>query len=555
MHAGRPIVDSLSAKRCWLRLIGIYVLLLGVLLPASGYAQLFPFYDEDTIYTDEDYDGREVFAMYPFYEERYTSNTSLLAIHPLFSRERETDTQNLDFDILWPLFNYRYRPDRGGVKNYRRGFLFPIYYNRKETRFNSENSDIFLLPIWFQGDQGTRGRYRILFPIIWYAYNARLAVPLFPPREQTFAAIFPLVGDFRGYWNRDRIAFFLWPLLVYSSAGKGDDFNEVYSFLWPIFGLHKGPKVSGFRIWPLYATVKKEGEFRRSYWLWPLGHYRKGRISKDNPEQEDVTLFIPFYAKFRRPNISLDMVFPIYGRLEVNDRVSHGYALAIYNRETNTRTKIREDRYLWFLIRDKTYLPGYTAEDADPNATVGGGFFPFYTRSKGPKRINKNIIWPLHTYRWSKYDEYTFERSYIIPFYSFKKRLFNNGEYAQSKFFFPFFRKSKTLSDQVSANYLHLFFYGKAAPMDRNWAPLWTFWEMKEDLNTGEKTIRWFKNAWKYEHRPDGSTRRQANLFLFDYESIQEPGKPKTGHTRFLFGLVGKHREPELKTEILGFKF
>ncbi len=523
--------------------------------PFAAFAQFFPFYSEYESIRDESH--KETWAPWPFYENTRTSTTLNVGVHPLFNYHNDTSTRNKDIDVLWPIFNYRYRPERVGSENYRRAFLFPIYYDRKETRFGREVSDRFLLPLWFEGSQGEGHRYKILFPFFWYAWNARVPLPLFPQREMTFGALFPLAGDFRGYFNRDRIAFFLWPLFVYSSDDKGDDYNEIFSFLWPIFGLYKGPEVSGFRIWPLFARVKKEDEFLRSYWLWPLGHYRKGRISKTNPEQEDVTLFIPFYADFNRPNIDFDMVFPFYGRLEVGDRVSQGYALAIYNVDINTRTGIREDRYLWFLIRRKTRLENFNppSEEARQQGSVGGGVFPFYTRTHSPTRVNKSILWPFHTYRYSKYNEYTFTRSYIIPFMSTQLRVLNTGEEVWTRFYFPFFRQTKNLEDMKESNALHLFFYTSAAPMDRSYAPLWTFWEKEEDLETGAKTIRWFKNAWIYERKADGTKRKTMDLFFFDSESVQEPGEPKESHWRLLWGLIGRHQEPDLKTELFGLKF
>lgn len=535
-------------------LTGLLFCLLAI-LPLGAAAQVFPIYDAYQSFRDDKH--RETHAMWPFYIHKKTSDTLNVAVHPFYSYYEETDTKQKDIDVLWPIYTYRYRPELGAAEDYERSYLFPLFYDRKEERFGRVVADRFILPIWFEGSQGTTGRYQILFPFYWYARNARLSVPLFPQRPVTFGAIFPIAGDIRGYFNRDRVAFFLWPLLVYSSEGQRGtaDFNEIFSFLWPVFGLYKGPKVSGFRVWPLFASVKKEDEFHRMYWLWPLGHYRKGRISRMNPEHEDVTLFIPFYARFRRPNIKLDMLFPFYGRLEVGDRISQGYALALYNVDINTRRKTREDRFFWFLIRKKTRLKDYSPESGDPQATVGGGFFPFYTRTYSDTRVAKNIVWPFHTYRQTEYDQYTFTRSYIIPFYVFQRRDFDDGRYAYTKFVFPFFRSRKTLDGQQQSNALHLFFYTYAGPMDRSLAPLWTVWEKQEDVNTDAKSIRAAKNLWTYEKREDGAEKRTFNLLFIDYESVKKPGESEQGHTRLFWGLIGRHKSPELKTELLGKKF
>ncbi|CAN5201433.1 hypothetical protein BH09SUM1_BH09SUM1_25830 [soil metagenome] len=492
--------------------------------PSFLMAQAFPLYDVKTSYSDDP--TTETWVLYPFYLDRETSQTLSVALHPLFSSQKDKSTLRSDFDFLWPIFSHRYRPDKIGAKNYSSNSLFPLYFDRKETRFNQENSVRLLLPIYFQGKQGKRGRYLIIFPFFWYSQNARLQVPLFPPREQTFAAFFPLIGDFRGYWNRDRIFFFLWPLYVHSKQGTGKDFNEIHSFLWPIFGKYGGPEINGFRVWPLFSYVKKDNEYKRAFWLWPLGQYRSGRISKTNPRQQNVVFFLPFYAKFRQPNISLDLVFPFYGKLVVRDRVSQGYFLALYNRDINYRRGTREDRYLLFLIRKKTKLPNFTEEDVAKDAMLGGGVFPFYTRTHNDKKVRKNVIWPFSIYKLNRYPTYFYERKYFVPFYSSQLKQKTNGEFNYSKFVFPFFRERKTVGGVKRTNVLHLLFYNDVDAIDREYAPLWTVWEKQEDLKTGEVATRVFKNVSRYEKKADGSVRRELNLLLFNYQKTTHPAAP-----------------------------
>ncbi|HMZ50933.1 MAG TPA: hypothetical protein PKH51_02180 [Candidatus Sumerlaeota bacterium] len=516
-------------------MMGICVVLLA-LLPGTLTAQAFPFYhhDDDSL-SDPDHD--EKWIMYPFYREEVTSNTLTRALHPLFSWYRENDTRKKDFDILWPIFSYRYRAQTQAAKNSRTIYTFPLFFQRNEERFGRDVYGRMVLPLWYEGRQGPRNHYRILFPIFWYGYNARLVLPFFPPREQTFIALFPLAGDFRGYWNRDRIRFFLWPIFVHSSEGSGADYNQIHSFIWPIFGVYSGPKVTGFRVWPLFSWVEKEGEFERYSFLWPLGHYRKGRISKTNDGQQNVFMFIPFFAKFRQPKASLDLIFPFYGKLRVGDRTSTGYALALYNTDVNTRLGIKEQRYLWFVVRKKTRLPGFDPDNIPKDTTIGGGVFPFYTRMHNSTRVRKSILWPIHQYRYNEYNEFTFRRSYVVPFYSNRLRVYKDGRSVQSKFFFPFFRYKKTTDGDSYTNALHLFFYSDVQAIDRLYAPLWSWWEKSENKSTGEKQLRWFREAWIYERMPDGSTRKRVNAFIYRYEKTTGADGQAEGHWSVLFGL------------------
>lgn len=534
----------------WIRVVALLFIAM-----AGGqrlHAQAFPFYHYTT--RGGDAPTTETQVVYPFYSREETTNTLDIAVHPLFSWYREGPDRR--FDVLWPLYSFRYKSETQASRDYRRTFLLPLYYRRTENRFNRENYDQFILPVWFQGKQGRKGKYFVVFPIVWYGSNARLIVPLFPPREQNFFAIFPLVGDYRGYWNRDRIFFLLWPLFVYSNEGKGKNFNEVYSFLWPFIAKYGGPSTRGARFFPLFAYVEKDGEYRRAFWLWPLGHYRTGRISKTDPAQQKVLLFLPFYARFRQPNISLDMIFPFYGKLKVNDRVSRGYFLALVNRDENYRRGTREDRYIWFLIRRKTLLPGFVQENKDAEESTGGGFFPFYTRTSNQKRIRKNVVWPFSIYKFDQYKEYSFERKYFIPFYTDQKRVDRNGKATSTKFLFPFFRQRSGLDGDYRFSSLHLFFYTFASPIDRLYAPLWTFHEKRGNVRTGGRMIRWFGNAWRYDRLEDGTRIHRFNLLFVQTQSRTAPGAAPESSQRLFWGLLGRHREKgKLLSEVLWMRF
>jgi len=541
------VPDSIRSLARFLVVLAVAAL---AAMPAIVPAQFFPIYDQDERLGAPG--DNETHVAWPFYSRRETSDTLTLGLHPIYSIFRKDETGERGVDVLYPFFNYRYWPRTRGSTDKHRSYLLPIYYQRTEQRERGEQFDRLLVPLWFQGDHADGGKYRILFPLIWYAHQARLPVPLFPPRPVTFAAVFPIAGNIKGYWNHDNIRFFLWPLFVHSSKGTGEDFSEIYSFVWPITGIYKGPKVSGFRLWPLFAYAKREGEFERAYWLWPLGHYRKGRIADSDDRQQNILMFLPFYAKFHRDNVKLDAVIPFYAKLSVGDRTVHGYFFGLYNVEENSRTGIRERRWLWFVVRSRKALEGH---EPDPDRTTGGGVFPFYTRVSNDSRVSKNIIWPLHVYRWNKRADHEYKRHYYVPVYARAAKNYDDGSMSVNQYFFPFFRRVERRTGETYSSAIHLFPYSWFEPLDRNWAPLWTFWEKETDIVEETMRVRWFKNAWKFERAADGSERKKINLLLFTQETTHDAMGAKTGSTRFLFGLVGRHRDPDLRTELFWMKF
>lgn len=531
-------------------------LLLLLLPPGEGRAIAFPLYDRVTSHADEP--TTDTWVLYPFFSIRETTSTTTTALHPLWDWHVDHETGRRELDVLYPLYTWRHHPSRGQARDHDRTLLFPLYFQKREDINGREHFSRILVPIWFQGHQGEAGEYRILFPFFWYAYNARLAVPLFPGRPQTFAALWPIMGDFRGYYNRDRIFFFLWPLFVHSSAGTGADFVETNSLLWPFLARHDGPRVSGFRIWPLLSWVDKQEEFTRAYFLWPLGHYRSGRISSRDAGEEHVSMFLPFYARIRRPNMEFDLVFPFRGRLEVGKREVDGYLLALHNRDRNHRTNIEEERILWFVYRHRTVMDDVAPDDVTPATTLGGGLFPLYVNVTGETRGREHVLWPIYTKRWSRHADHDFLRTYLFPLFSSQKWEYTDGRERHRRFYFPFFRQTRTIGGEERANSLHLWFHSELDPVDRLYAPLWEFWRHYENEETGEEWTRWFQNAYRHERKSDGTERRRANLLLFQRETLRnEDGSLAKGSTQLLGGLLGLHRSEEQgrELELLWMKF
>ncbi|MCB2156439.1 hypothetical protein KQI84_16310 [bacterium] len=505
--------------------------------------------------------GIETWAPWPFGHRISSSTESMTAFHPIFSYYKNKLNESREFHLLWPLVDWSYEKEAWGEKDRRRLTVLPLWYSASGVADSGPYWLRYLFPLYFEGEQAERGgKYFIVFPFLWYARNAKLTVPLFPHRPQNFTAVWPLAGDFRGYYNSDRTRFLLWPLFVESWDHEGDDPFKIYSLIWPFFSLYQSDNdaVHGFRVWPLFSRVKHEGEFTRAYWLWPLGHYRKGRISQKNDGQEEVLLFLPFYGKVRRPTYSYDMIFPFYGKLDMKGRKTRGYALALYNENDNLRTGIREHRLLWFLIRWTTNIPRDLSltQGQEREGMEGGGFFPFYVHRYMTGKDQKTILWPFFSTNYDRYKDYEFDRTYLMPLYSNQVKRYNDGNTEQRKYVFPFFRKWRMENGDEYRSVLHLWFYSKWDGIDRNWAPLWTVWEKRANTETGEARTHVVGHLYTYDKNWLGVERSAYNLLVFSTEKYTGPHRPEEHHTRFFWGLVGHHQLGEKKQwEFFGKRF
>lgn len=506
-------------------------------------------------------DTMSLWAPWPFFQYTRTTDTLTVGIHPIMSWWKNYETGQSALHIVWPLVRRTYRPIAFKGENWKVLYLFPLLYFGRGERGDEASLTRYLLPIYYQGKRG-RGEHLIVFPFVWYARDARLIWPLFPQRPQTFFALWPFYGDFRGYWNRDRIVFFLWPLFVSSRKGTGDEAVHIDSLVWPLTGFYSGKKYSGIRLWPLFSHVKKKDAFLRMYWLWPLGHHRSG-LTPDEKTTQTLTAFFPLYAHMRADNFEYDFLFPFYGNVKVGKRTSTGYMLAIYNTTENERTGIREHRLFWFLLRWKTTFPTQepepppvapptdddtpstpslfpVAEETDPE--TGWALFPIYARFSSEVKKRMWILWPFYWYRWDRAREYEFERTYLVPFYSTQERRWGDGTISRSTFVVPFFKSSLRRDGKTHRHWLHLWWYDSVDGLDRNYAPLWTFYEKDANQATGAERVRVCKGLYEYDRFPDGREQSGYNFLIFNTRS-----SPESAETSLAWGLFGYKREAREK--------
>jgi hypothetical protein len=126
---------------------------------------------------------------------------------------------------------------------------------------------------------------------------------------EPYFGIFPLFGVARERFGLERLEFWLFPLFARSRDASGYARTHV---LWPFFSFGSGGGRRSLRVWPLFGTDVREGDFERRFALWPLLHWRRERIG-DPALERRVRLFLPFYGETQRAHARSRFVLgPLY---------------------------------------------------------------------------------------------------------------------------------------------------------------------------------------------------------------------------------------------------
>ncbi|MDX2176902.1 MAG: hypothetical protein SF028_10575 [Candidatus Sumerlaeia bacterium] len=517
--------------------------------PAQPFSFFPIFYD-----TRSDADGERSAGVWPLYWQDRTEDSVRLGVPVLFSYYRDGKSGKSGGDILWPFFRHRREPTHYRFKDYRGWHAFPLFYSGSGTRDGVRQSATLLIPLYFSGTQGEDGRYLVVFPLVWYGRGIDMA--LIPrSKDEHFTAVLPFYGRFVG--EKNDLRWVLWPLYVHSEKKKVEYPSTLTSIGWPFLALRGGPGVSGFRVWPLLSYAQRrevdpatgaEGAamYRRAYFLWPFGHWRDGVVKEGKPQREKVRMLFPLFTWFEREKFRFFSVFPLYGSVRQEGRNTWGALLAAYTQDSDLRAGVRDHRLFWVLFRRRVpieQLPD-SAPELRRSASYGTAVFPFYWRFRSEERRSLIVAWPLYHQYWYDYPEYVYRRTWIPLLHSRRSREYKDGRRSGSQFFFPFFQTAWRETGERRSSTLHLWMLRNIDAVERNYSPLWTFWEREADPRTGYKRIRVMRGLYDGERTGADDARWRFNLLLFDVGGGKVDGKP-AGRFGVLGGLYGRKAEPD----------
>ena len=291
---------------------------------------------------------------------------------PIRVDQRDADGRPLAWQGAGPLFFSRPLAEGGRVHGFR-----PFWVAREDAT-GRRTSATFLYPIYFTRSDGAVRTWSVLNLINHrepaagaISENAAQGFDVWPfyfsrdtgAAETSYRALFPIAGEVKNRFYRERVSWLLFPLYLRTEA-RG---VVAKSYVWPFVRTASGGGVERFALWPLLGWRNQEGVSHQSYYLWPFIY--KKTTGLDTPAPLETGGVLPFYSYERGPELQSETwAWPFFGYL---DRT------APY--------RYSEVRYFWPL-----FVQG-AGTDRERSRWA-----PFYTRSIIQGYDKQWVLWPLY---------------------------------------------------------------------------------------------------------------------------------------------------------------
>ncbi len=410
---------------------------------------------------------RENFApLFLYSEDEKNEGMAIDALGPLFTYRKDKEEKDVAFR---PLFYSQTEPER-----YRLDYLFPFGgYERTETRVHSyfhfvysNNRDLT--------EEPTRKKERSFLLAFWGETN----------RGEPYGGFFPLYGNLKNRFGRDEITFLLWPLYSHSRQGE----SSAYTFLWPIFSVYTGTR-EGFKVWPLVGYDRKEDDYRKTFFLWPIFDFEKRNLFTDDPTD-------------------VDMVWPLYVSFSSQKHIYRSVLWPFFSYTYNGYYDYNQWSAPWpFVMWGK-----------------GGGrslfrIFPFYSRYHDEGSESGYIAFPVFWYTRDEDEQTSHTLDRYLLFSKNETRVWKKEDERERRLrVWPFFYYRQEREGRV-------FFYSPCLlPFDiegieKNWTPLLTLYEYRRNAQ-GESESKFLWGF--YVHRRNSAREFYELSFLFRYYTAQD---------------------------------
>lgn len=339
-------------------------------------------------------------------------------------------------DVFWPLYSRKEFKD----EETSRALIFWWTHQFDSKDANPRNRN-WLLPVYFQG-RDTHGK--------------------------DYFAIFPLGGTIHEFLGRDSMSFVLFPVF-----GKSQ-INDVKttSVLWPVYSHTRGPGIERDRVFPIVGKSVLEGKYEKRFVLWPFWnsaeYFYPGNSGK-------AWILFPLYGQSKMEKEKTVWVIPPFFRFtkgEKQDRLFCPWPF-IQKIDSEPHSKF----YIWPIWGEDQYAAGPTHRTF--------------------------MLWPLLWSEKTGDTDLMRTRRMALPFFYQDYAVQNtNGVDTKISNYWKLWPLMSWQREGDVSRFRMLEFWPlkNSAPVERNWAPLWTLYKRTDNDGLVCKDILWF--AWHSEQEP-----------------------------------------------------
>ena len=368
--------------------------------------------------------------LHPFYENLQTEEGSFFAVRPFYSHTVLEEGEIRD--VFWPLYSRKLFKDEDTSRALI--FWFTHHFNASEE---SPRHRRWFLPFYFQGRDAN---------------------------DENYFALFPLGGRIYEFLGRDRIAFFLFPLF-----GKSQ-INDVKttSVLWPIYSRTRGEGIQRDRVFPIIGKSTLEGKYEKRFVLWPFWTSADYFYPGDSGSS---WILFPICGRAKMDNEKTLWVIPPFFRFTKGEKENRIFCpWPFFQKKENER---HNKLYVWPLWGRDRYQGGLNHRNF--------------------------LFWPIFWSERSEQAQRSKTRRMALPFF-FSEREFLNDKTLPKKERPEISRAWKIWPlmswqrDEHASRFrmLELWPVKNAAPIERNWAPLWTLYKRTNVDGLIRKDVFWF---------------------------------------------------------------
>lgn len=384
-------------------------------------------------------------SFFPFYDNILTDEGSFFAVRSFYSRTTVEEGQIRD--VLWPLYSRKEFKD----EETSRALIFWWTHDFNANEAGSRRRS-WLLPFYFQGQDKDK---------------------------QGYFALFPLGGTIREFLGRDQIMFALFP--VFGKSRIND--VKTTSVLWPIYSHTRGAGIERDRVFPIIGKSVLEGKYEKRFVLWPFW--------------TSADYFYPGDSG------KAWILFPVCGRAEM-DQESTWWVIPPFFRFTDG------------VKQDKLYCPWPFIQRAKSEKQYKFYVWPLWGEKQFKERLKHRtfMLWPIFWSEKSTESDLIKVRRMAVPFffsdYAYEKDSPPEDRTNVSTYWKLWPLMSWQRDGETSRfRMLELWPIKNTAPVERNWAPLWTLYKRTSNEGVVRKDALWF--IWHSE-KESSADRKEWSL-------------------------------------------